>query len=126
MLYQHLFHHSPLSPLASSAHRTARYNSGAREAEKLSGSEREDPIDELSLRIEALWLLIKDKLKVDDNELADIINKLSDQDLEEAAVKEDPNPCPKCGRPMSIKTNLCIYCGADEDTVAEALKKFEM
>ncbi len=80
----------------------------------------------LEKKVNRLVELLEEKLALSKEELETVpdesIEELTDDSLESLA---EPEACPRCGRPVSLKTGHCLYCGADEETVAEALKKFE-
>ena len=89
---------------------------------------QKNELQELSIRFEALWCLIKEQTTLADEDLQSMIQKLS-VDPKQEAVKKAANGkiegknCPKCGRACSASTGNCMYCGADDASVAQALAK---
>jgi len=82
----------------------------------------EHRINKLYLITEALWLLIKEKYNLDDENLTELIVAIDMKDGRhdgKVAVKGTHN-CPKCGKPNSRKHLYCIYCGTFLD-----IKPFE-
>jgi len=95
----------------------------------------EHKIDKLYMITEALWLLLKEKSHLDDENLTELIaaidmkdghrdgkSKSSGPELIAAIDMKDghrdgkskssgPRNCPKCGRVNSRKQMYCIYCG---------------
>jgi hypothetical protein len=70
---------------------------------------------ELDLKFKALWLLLKDKLQLSEQDLEGYISKIKIEQ-EEAQTKaaegiQNAEKCEKCGRTVSIKTGACLYCG---------------
>ena len=64
------------------------------------------------LACEAMWSLLRDKLGVTDDQLAERINDidLSDGQLD-GKVRRTPMTCPKCSRTISRRLPSCMYCG---------------
>lgn len=71
-------------------------------------------IDALLLANMAVWSILKDKLGVSDQELADRVREI---DLRDGKLdgRYTPNgqECPKCGRVMSARHKRCMYCGEE-------------
>lgn len=80
------------------------------ESEARGLSER---IERLSLVNEALWSLLREKLGLTEEQLADRVREvdLSDGQLD-GRVRHPAVPCPKCGRTVSRRRDRCLYCGA--------------
>ena len=89
---------------------------------------QKNELQELTLKFEALWCLIKERTALTDEDLKGMVQKISADpkpDTKKSAVDrtiENKN-CPKCGRACSVSTGNCMYCGADDVSVAEALAK---
>lgn len=62
---------------------------------------------------EALWMLLKAEHGYTDKILADLIKEidLRDGNLDGSVAKSLGRPCPSCGKSISNKRPLCIYCG---------------
>jgi len=71
-----------------------------------------DELLRLYLITESLWELLKNRFDVTDSELKDIIQEIDMRDgkIDGKAIPE-PQICPSCQRPVSIRTNRCIFCG---------------
>ena len=78
----------------------------------------EHKIDKLYLITEALWLLLKEKNNLDDENLTELIAAidLKDGHRDSKVASSGPRTCPKCGRVNSNKQLYCIYCGTFLDT----------
>ncbi len=74
----------------------------------------EDRLDKTLLVCEALWMLIRDKLGVSDEDLIQQITALdlSDGKLD-GKVRRPPVACPKCNRTVSARFPKCMYCGQE-------------
>ena len=79
----------------------------------------QNDVQELEVRLEralmaceAMWSLMRDKMGVTDEELANRINDidLSDGKLD-GKVRKTPVSCPNCKRTISRRFATCMYCG---------------
>ena len=63
---------------------------------------------------EALWIIIREKLDLDDELLEKAVKAVDLQDgkLDGKVVHEMTN-CPRCKRPVGRNRVTCMYCGAD-------------
>ena len=81
--------------------------SAARQVEQL-----QDQLGRLFLITEAMWSLIKGKLDVDDTKLGELMKEI---DLRDGKLDGKANPVPdlclQCSRPVSVRSNICPYCG---------------
>lgn len=68
-------------------------------------------IDRLTLATQAMWELIRDKFGIEESEL---INKVVEIDLrdgrKDGKITSQARCCPSCKRPMSSKSNTCVFC----------------
>jgi len=73
----------------------------------------EHKIDKLYMITEALWLLLKEKSNLDDENLTELIAAIDMKDghRDGKVASSGPRNCPKCGRVNSRKQMYCIYCG---------------
>ncbi len=73
----------------------------------------ESEVERLTMVCEAMWMLLKDKLGVDDQELMARIAELdlSDGKADGRKDTDGPRNCPGCNRPNSKRHDFCIYCG---------------
>ena len=74
----------------------------------------EHEVQRLMLKNQALWELVRDRLKLTDS---DLDRKSEEIDLRDG-VKDDqvtitPLKCPTCGRVSSSKHWKCLYCGQE-------------
>jgi len=78
----------------------------------------EHKIDKLYMITEALWLIIKEKSNLDDENLTELIAAidLKDGRKDGKVASAGPRNCTKCGRVNSIRQMYCIYCGTFLDT----------
>lgn len=71
-------------------------------------------IERLLMITEALWTMMKDQFEYTDAHLA---QRITDIDARDGAVdgrvrRNAPPNCASCGRPVSRKAAVCLYCGA--------------
>lgn len=69
-------------------------------------------LDRMTLAFEAMWTLVRDKLRVSDEDFAARMNDLdlSDGRLD-GKVRKSAVTCPSCNRTISRRLPKCIYCG---------------
>jgi len=62
---------------------------------------------------EALWELIRDKLRLSENELNEKLYQIDMRDgiLDSRNQRNAGVECPECHRTVSIRHTCCIYCG---------------
>ncbi|MEM0967376.1 MAG: hypothetical protein AAGJ81_14610 [Verrucomicrobiota bacterium] len=70
-------------------------------------------LDKLEIVSEAMWLLLKEKTGLSDE---DLIYKVSEVDLEDGKLdgkkkKPSARECHKCGRKNHRNHTRCLYCG---------------
>ncbi len=72
----------------------------------------EEKIDQMALKCQALWELVRDTTDLTD---ADIVKKICDVDLRDGVLDgkmtKAGQKCLGCGRTISAKHNRCLYCG---------------
>jgi hypothetical protein len=100
------------------------YDIGAQTAEQARDAARrlEDRVNRLTLINMALWSLLKERVKLTDEELSQRVQELdlSDGHLD-GKVHVTVRVCPQCGRNLSQKHVRCLYCGfepSDQDAFA--------
>ena len=69
-----------------------------------------DKLDHQRLLMQAMWEVMKDKLKVTDDDMQKVMESLKNKN--EAAAKKADN-CPNCGRPLQENLSVCLYCGEE-------------
>ena len=67
----------------------------------------------LALIVEAMWLIMKEKYGLEDDEL---MARMAELDLSDGAAdgkkeKAGPRLCHKCNRPNARASVFCLYCG---------------
>jgi hypothetical protein len=69
-------------------------------------------VDRLSMIVEAMWSLMRERTGVTDEELGRRVEAidLRDGKLDGRSVRAVPL-CEKCQRPASVRNGLCLYCG---------------
>ena len=75
----------------------------------------EDNIDRLTLITQALWELLQKKVGIEESELTALIEEIDLRDgVLDGKITKKPQKCSKCNQSVSIKTNVCFYCGHKE------------
>ncbi|MDB5334592.1 MAG: hypothetical protein JWN70_211 [Planctomycetaceae bacterium] len=76
-------------------------------------------VDRLQMICEGMWTIMKSRLGVSEGELATLIEQidLRDGKLDGKAAKQ-PQMCTECGRVVSVRTTVCLYCGAQNQKTA--------
>ena len=91
----------------------------------------DDRFDKMSLIIEAIWLLVKEKTDLTDEDLSRMITELDLKDgrldgkLNRAAAQGPPGKCPDCGATVSRKFNRCLFCGYQAEGEASPFNKLD-
>ena len=69
--------------------------------------------ERLLLIAEALWRIIRDKLQVEEHELAKQIVAIDMEDgrFDGRKAPSAPRPCSKCGRILAKHRPRCLFCG---------------
>ena len=92
--------------------RVAAEASGHARRAKTSVAQLEDRLDRATLACEAMWLILKEKLGVGDEELLNRMNELDLSDGElDGKVRKSAVACPSCGRTIARRFPKCMYCG---------------
>ncbi len=75
-------------------------------------------IEKLMIVTEALWLILKEKNGLSDEDLKNIISQIDTRDGKEdgKVASGPPEKCAQCGRTLPKKGSSCIYCGVDIET----------
>lgn len=80
--------------------------------------EVEDRISKLLLVNAALYDVIKEKLNVTDEDIAQKINELNDKNfLLEQKTDQHVRKCRKCGKNLIQRRTVCVYCGMENDKI---------
>lgn len=89
----------------------------AKEVARRAGSDTlalQREVDRLSMAVEALWSILKEKTGVTDDELRDRIREIDLSDgVLDGKVRRPPRDCTACGRTIASRHVKCIYCGAE-------------
>ena len=72
-------------------------------------------LDRLEMILEALWLLLKEKTGVTDEELVERIRQvdMADGKLDGKSKPNATFDCLECGRTVSRRNLRCLYCGVE-------------
>lgn len=77
----------------------------------------EDNIDRLTIITQALWELIQKRVGIEESELTSLIEEIDLRDgVLDGKITKKPQKCSKCNHSVSIKTNVCFYCGHKEES----------
>ena len=75
----------------------------------------EDNIDRLTLITQALWEILQTKVGIEESELTALIEEIDLRDGKlDGKLSKTPQKCSKCNQSVSVKTNVCFYCGHKE------------
>src|SRR5262245_54461753 len=70
-------------------------------------------VDRLQMICEGMWSILKARTGATEDELARLIEEI---DLRDEGVggkaRNKPIACAMCGRVVSVRTMVCLYCGA--------------
>jgi hypothetical protein len=71
-------------------------------------------VERLYMITNALWFILKDRYKLEDEDLVKLITAVDMQDgrMDGRVAAAPPQSCPQCGRVLSRRHAHCIYCGA--------------
>ncbi len=114
MSHHGYFYGGPEGTVARDAGRQA---SAAASAARKVRSESEalvDRVERLALMTEALWILLRDRFDVQEEELLKIARDLdlSDGKLD-GRVQRAASECPGCRRMVGKRHAKCLYCGTE-------------
>ncbi len=74
----------------------------------------EHEVDRLKLMNQALWELLRDKLKVSDAELVKRVSEIDLRDgVADGRMTDVALKCPTCSRVSSSRHWKCLYCGQE-------------
>lgn len=72
----------------------------------------EGNVDRLTLITQALWEVLQTKVGVEEAELVSLIEEIDLRDGKlDGKITKVPQKCEKCNQSVSVKTNMCFYCG---------------
>lgn len=87
----------------------------SRQSKRAAGTSTEK-VEQLSLAMEAMWSLMKDRLGLDDEDLLQRMDELDMRDgVRDGKLKPAVLTCLGCGRKINTKTRKCIYCGIENE-----------
>ena len=103
------FHFAPLESLLTARAGQAGQRDSAQTVELLQRD-----VERLYMITQALWSILKDRYKLEDEDLVKLINAVDMQDgrMNGRMAPSPPQNCPQCGRILSRRHAHCIYCGA--------------
>ena len=74
--------------------------------------ELEIKVDRLTLVTQALWELLQTKAGLAESDLTALIEEIDLRDgVKDGKHTSKPKNCVKCNRVVSVRTNMCLYCG---------------
>jgi hypothetical protein len=107
---------------------SANRQAAAAESDALSAQrhvkELEDRVDKLTLVCAAVWDLLRDRGKLTEADLIERIAILDAKDgVADGKMSRKTRPCSNCKRPVSPRTNKCMYCNTLQtpDSVFEGI-----
>jgi len=69
-------------------------------------------LDRALLTMEAMWTLLRERLQVTDEELAQRIVEVDESDgILDGKVRRPPKSCPHCNKTIPGRFVRCLYCG---------------
>jgi len=84
------------------------------ESARMKIRELEHHIARLSLLNQALWELVRDRIKATDADLEQLAREIDLRDgVEDGKISHSAVECPTCGRITTSKHWKCIYCGQE-------------
>lgn len=107
-----LYQQGRINTVAATADQAAR---DAKQAKDLvyEIKELEARIDKLSMINMAMWQIIKEETKKQDEDLFAMVQDIDLRDGRlDGKVKKQIKKCHKCGRTMSRRHQRCLYCGS--------------
>lgn len=109
-LFWELRQHARIGQVSTSA---ARAESRATEAmTRLVSAERR--AEKALMICEALWCIVRAKLDLSDDELAQMVKQVDESDGKlDGKVRRPAKKCPSCTRTSPARVSQCIYCGAE-------------
>lgn len=73
-------------------------------------------VERLQMICEGMWTILRERTGATEQQLLDLIEEidLRDGKLDGRCVKP-PAKCARCQRVVSVRTNVCLYCGAMQE-----------
>ncbi len=72
----------------------------------------EQRLDRALLTMEAMWTLLRERLQVTDEQLANRIVEVDESDgALDGRVRRPPRSCPHCKKTIPGRFSRCLYCG---------------
>jgi hypothetical protein len=73
-------------------------------------------IERLQMICEGMWTILRERTGATEQQLLDLIEEidLRDGKLDGRCVKA-PAKCARCQRVVSVRTNVCLYCGSMQE-----------
>jgi hypothetical protein len=74
----------------------------------------EQRLDRALLTMEAMWTLLRERLGVTDEQLAQRVVEVDESDgALDGRVRHPPKTCPHCKKTIPGRFARCLYCGGD-------------
>jgi hypothetical protein len=69
-------------------------------------------LDRLTLASQAMWELIREKTRLTDADIRKRVEQIDMRDgIKDGKISAVVLTCPTCGKPISSKRPVCVYCG---------------
>lgn len=73
-------------------------------------------LDRLQMICEGMWTLVKEKTGATEAELLRLIEEIDLRDGRlDGRAEKAPMKCAMCGRVVSVRTSVCLFCGAKNE-----------
>ena len=75
-------------------------------------AELDEKVDQLALKCQALWEIVKKETSLSDDDIRKKIHEIDMRDgTSDGKIRESARKCQSCGRAVGKRYNRCIYCG---------------
>jgi len=101
-------------PMATGKNHTDKITNLTRDSDntKREVDDLQGQLARLHLITQALWELVQSQTDLKDEDLLKMIHEIDQRDGKlDGKYNPTPEKCVQCGRVVSIRTNVCIYCG---------------
>ncbi|MHC4645520.1 MAG: hypothetical protein ACYTBJ_08455 [Planctomycetota bacterium] len=72
----------------------------------------EERLDQMALKCQALWEIVRDSSGFSDDDILQKINEIDLRDgVADAKITKGRQQCGNCGRTVSTRHSRCLYCG---------------
>jgi hypothetical protein len=75
-------------------------------------AELEERIDQMALKCQALWEIVREATDLSDFDIEQRINEIDLRDgVADGKITKKVQQCGRCGRTVSMRHSRCLYCG---------------